>query len=142
MVNIICDLDGTLFDINHRLHFLEKSQWDEFFEAVKDDTPNQWCVELLRGMQELGYNIIFVTGRNEITRTVTIEKINEAGIHDFELYMRANKDRNPDFVAKKGIYKKQLAGRSILFVIEDRGQVVQMWRRLGLTVLQCDEGRF
>jgi hypothetical protein len=33
-------------------------------------------------------------------------------------------------------------GKDILFAVDDRQQVVDMWRRNGITCLQCDEGQF
>lgn len=38
--------------------------------------------------------------------------------------------------------KLQIGRDNILFVIDDRDSVVEMWRRNGLTVLQCAKGDF
>ncbi len=37
----VFDIDGTLADITHRLHFIqgEKKDWDAFFAACIDDAP-------------------------------------------------------------------------------------------------------
>lgn len=146
MKTIICDLDGTLANIDHRLHHLESKDWDSFFAAVKDDKPVEWCVILLRGLMQQGIRIIFVTGRNESTRPDTVEWIKALGlnlrIEAEDLYMRREKDRRPDYLVKEEIYSEYLQDENILFVLEDRKQVVDMWRRKGLIVLHCDEGDF
>ena len=141
MKTVICDLDGTLFNIDHRLHFLDKKDWDGFFAAVSDDTPNEWCVELLNALELAGHEVVFVSGRNEVARLETEKQLNALGLQG-RLFMRDAEDRRPDFELKKSYYQKALYRKDILFVIEDRTQVVEMWRAQGLTVLQCDEGSF
>jgi hypothetical protein len=39
---IICDLNGTLCNIDHRRHFVEEEpqDWKSFYEAIEDDTTN------------------------------------------------------------------------------------------------------
>lgn len=142
MKTVICDLDGTLFDVEHRLHFLAQKDWDGFFAAVKDDTPNEWCVDLLKSLQAAGHEIVFVSGRNESARDATLQQLQDLGFSDCPVSMRAEEDRRPDYVLKKEYYEANLYNRDVLFVIEDRSQVVRMWRSKGLTVLQCDEGEF
>lgn len=147
MKTVICDLDGTLFNVDHRLHYLEKKDWDGFFTAVKDDTPNEWCVELLKGMAEQGHEVVFVTGRNEKVRAETIESIHKCldwspAYIDEHLFMRHEKDRSPDYDLKAAIHAAFLHDRDILFVVEDRKQVVNMWRSKGYVVLHCEEGEF
>lgn len=139
---IVVDLDGTLFNIDHRLHYLEKKDWNGFFAAVKDDTVNEWCARLVRAMANAGCEIIFVSGRNEVARAATDEQLEKLGFNGMQLFMRPEKLRAPDFELKEAIYEQALKNKDILFVIEDRSQVVKMWRSKGLTVLQCDEGEF
>lgn len=141
---IIADLDGTLFNIDHRLHFIEEKNWDAFFRAAEDDTPNQWCVNLLLAMQTCGYDIAFVSGRNEIARATTIEQIMQLGLSGHSIYMRPANNRQPDYEFKRVLFDKtpELYEAEIEFVLEDRKQVADMWRSKGLTVLQCDEGEF
>lgn len=142
---VICDLDSTLFNIDHRLHFLKEKDWEGFYAAVKDDTPNQWCVELLRALDNAGYNIVFISGRNMSAYKATVVKLNEIGISSYALSMRAEDDRRPDFELKKEYankYLKNINIANILFAIEDRKRVVDMYRDMGITVLQCAEGEF
>jgi phosphoglycolate phosphatase-like HAD superfamily hydrolase len=124
MNTVICDLDGTLFDIDHRLYLLEEKRFDEFWAACVDDTPNEWCVTLLRALLASGINVIFVSGRNEVARPETIRQLQLLGFGRCKLLMRpAN-------------------AIEILFAIEDRARVAEMYRNRGIVVLQCATGDF
>ena len=57
--------------------------------------------------------------------------------------MRADKDQRPDNIIKGEIldmFRKE--GRDIAFAVDDRQQVVDMWRENGVLCLQCDVGDF
>lgn len=143
MKTIICDLDGTLFNIDHRLHFLDSKEWDKFFEACKDDTVNEWCLELLNAMKAAGHEIAFVSGRNSIARAETNRQLVELGFFpNTILLMRHELDRRPDYELKQEFLENELKDKDILFAIDDRSQVVRMYRSKKITVLQCDEGEF
>ena len=149
---IIVDLDGTLADCSHRLHHIEgeKKGWDKFFEGIKDDKVNEWCKHLIYGMHTAQYSYtalpIIVTGRPEKTIPATDDWLKENLIWPTSfagMFFRKDGDFRPDTVIKKEIYEKQIKGRyDILFVLEDRKNVVDMWRSLGLTCLQCADGDF
>ncbi|WP_202926579.1 hypothetical protein [Piscirickettsia salmonis] len=48
-----------------------------------------------------------------------------------------------DNIIKEEILDRLLSNnKHILFVIDDRRQVVDMWRRRGIVCLQCAEGNF
>lgn len=150
MKTLICDLDGTLCNAKHRIHHIEKNpkDWKSFFESARSDETNMWCLELMGSMRRSGYRILFVTGRGEEDRDLT-----ERWLHDNVpwfikygesahpgLLMRPAGDRRPDYEVKAEIYRELIEPKyHVLFVVEDRGSVVRMWRELGLTVLQCDD---
>jgi hydroxymethylpyrimidine pyrophosphatase-like HAD family hydrolase len=139
---IICDLDGTMFDIDHRLHFLDEKQWDAFWAACVDDTPNAWCVALIKAMKEQGYRIYYVTGRNEVAQAETIRQLREldvfAMMNGDKLFMRPRDNRDNATAFKQKLLNTELASVDILFVVEDGVKTCEMWRENGLTVLQCD----
>jgi hypothetical protein len=57
--------------------------------------------------------------------------------------MRADKDHRADHIIKKEILDSFLAqGLDIAFTVDDRQQVVDMWRENNITCLQCDLGDF
>ena len=49
-VDIIFDIDGTLMDVEHRVHFLqqEPKDWESFNQNMINDTPILEMSELLK----------------------------------------------------------------------------------------------
>lgn len=147
---VICDIDGTAANINHRRHLVEgkkkgeKVDWGRFFKEMVNDVPNEWCQKLLGALYQQGYQIVFVSGRPEDYRTETTLWLREHYGHIAfeELYMRPAGNYEQDYIIKERIFDEHLKNEEVLFVIDDRKQVVDMWREKGLTVLQCDEGNF
>jgi hypothetical protein len=95
-------------------------------------------------MYAQGYSIVFVSGRRESTREQTVAWLQQY-LKDgmwAELYMRKDGDYRKDSIIKKEIYDEHLSERNILFVLDDRRQVVDMWREQGLVCLQVAEGNF
>ena len=142
---IICDIDGTLADPTHRLHHIEKApkDWDSFFEACDKDKLNKWCFEIIKKFSASGYKILYITGRKESIRAHTIAWLLEQNCPSGSLIMRPNNTRIHDTELKEGIYKKEVEPKyDVLFTLEDRQSVVDMWRSLGLICLQCAPGDF
>ena len=140
---IIFDIDGTLADCSERVHHLEKSpkDWESFFDGMESDRPNHPVVEICNAMENNGHYILLCTGRYEKHRVVTEKWLGEHNILYHELRMRADNDKRPDTEIKREmISDKEL--KKLLLVVEDRERVVEMWRNLGITCLQCDSGNF
>jgi hypothetical protein len=57
--------------------------------------------------------------------------------------MRSEYDMRKDSIVKEEIYRQEILGRyNVWLVLDDRNQVVDMWRNLGLRVLQVAPGNF
>ena len=142
---VIVDIDGTIADCTHRLHYIQNQpkDWDSFYEACSDDKPIPDVLELCRHLHER-YLLLFVTGRKAKVRFKTRDWLEEYfNLDRCELFMRGEMDRREDWIVKKEIYEQCIAPfYSVQFVLEDRQQCVDMWRKLGLTCLQCDKGDF
>lgn len=155
---IICDLDGTLCNVEHRRHFVRptdgsKKDWVGFFKGIPDDTVNQWCADILRGLGDR-FQIVYCSGRDDNQRKMTEEWLAKHKLDTFydpvfetetkaPLYMRNRHDSRQDSIVKEVILDFEILTRYIpQFMIDDRKQVVEMWRRRGFTCLQCDEGDF
>lgn len=143
---VLFDIDGTLADIEHRRGYLDepKPDWKAFNAAMGDDTPNQPIVSLYLALwSNPEFNPILVTGRNETSRKITEQWLTWNAIPFSRLLMRKAKDFRADHIIKEEILDKLLAeGLDIHFTVDDRQQVVDMWRRRGITCLQCDVGDF
>jgi predicted kinase len=148
---VICDLDGTLCNLDHRLHYVKNenkklNRWDLFEKEVGKDGIYEWCKILVTQMQN-NYPIIFCSGRNENARKDTEEWLKR---HDFlpgyswrHLFMRHRQDYRQDYIIKEIILEFEIKTRySVLFSIDDRKQVVDMWRKHGIVCLQCAPGDF
>ncbi len=146
---IIVDLDGTLSDNTPRLHYFDNhtqvKDWTAINELSRYDLPNLWCQEMVHIYKDAGYKILFITGRAENAKQVTIEWLTRyLSPHvDYELHMRGAHDTREDFIVKEEIYTFLIAPRyDVSFAIDDRQQVVDMWRRIGLTCLQCKDSTY
>tara|TARA_R110002153_G_scaffold62147_2_gene167234 strand:+ start:1080 stop:1730 length:651 start_codon:yes stop_codon:yes gene_type:complete len=150
---VIFDIDGTLADITHRVHLAQAKKFNEFFDAMVDDVPNGPIVALLNGILNTGsldtyLQVIYCTGRPEKYRSVTQSFINDIQGYsrDCPLLMRPNKQRSvPDYEIKQGMLDgilNHVSKENILYAVDDRQQVVDMWRSNGITCLQCAVGNF
>lgn len=145
---IIVDIDGTLADISHRRHHVEgdKKDWALFKQGMHKDTVNEWCKWIVLMALQDGLKVFFVTGRMADCSTITREWVYEnfgLEAQHMSFFFRNVGDYRKDSIVKEEIYKKYIEPcYDVLFVVDDRKQVVDMWREQGLTCLQCAEGDF
>jgi hypothetical protein len=94
-------------------------------------------------LQTAGKAIIFVSGREDKYKPQTLLWLEKHGIKFDHLYMRKSGDLRKDSIVKQEIYEQLILNQyNIAFVLDDRDQVVRVWRDLGLTCLQVDYGDF
>ena len=154
----IFDLDGTLADVSHRLHFIngERKDYNAFFKASINDTPIEATVSLLHRLRASGARIMIWTGRSDIVkddtlawldqyvcRTDTFSNTDLAYMQSI-LTMRKDSDHRHDHVIKQEWLQALPANvrASINGVFEDRSSVVDMWRRNGIVCYQVAPGDF
>lgn len=138
---IICDLDGTLSIFEYTNGMQIRSPYDG--SKCHLDFICKPVAEALRAFYNLGYAIIFVSGREEKFRTQTFEFLErvkeEYGITWLNLYMRPSGDFRKDTVIKDEIYSKYIEEKyNVLCVFDDRKIVVDHWRSKGLFVFDCN----
>lgn len=137
---VIFDIDGTLADLSHRLHHIQRHpvNWDAFFAEVGNDAVIEPVRELAQALHGAGYQVILVSGRTDKVRDLTIGWLEAHAIPFDALHMRREGDYRQDFIVKSELLDVVLAeGYEILCVVDDRPSVVAMWRDRGLTCLQC-----
>jgi hypothetical protein len=152
---IVCDLDGTLCNLDHRLHFVkgERKNWGAFFKHLDKDEPNEWCAELLKQMANGNYAVVYCSGRPDSYKEATdkwlrandLKFFHVGDCHDYmaPLYMRNRGDHRDDSIVKEILLDFEILTRfTPYFMIDDRKRVVDMWRKRGYIVLQCAEGNF
>ncbi len=162
--DVICDIDGTLMNVEDRRVFAvenkrpedNKMNWDVFLDPEnmeKYDRPNWDVVFLIKKLMSTGSTIIFTSARNERHRDVSIKQI----VHGCNismavttysnkgnrLYLRRDGDFRGDEITKKEIFEKILTdGFRPQLAFDDRDRVVSMWRSIGLPCFQVREGKF
>ena len=131
---IICDIDGTLALMSGRSPY----EWVK----VGDDTVNRPVLHLLKNYS--GSQVIFVSGRDSVCRASTVDWLfYKAGIANPILFMRAEGDMRKDSIVKRELFDEHIRDSyDVQFVLDDRDQVVEMWRSLGLACFQVAEGDF
>ncbi len=140
---VIIDLDGTLCIHNGRSPFeYDKCDTDLVNRPVRKILSSimyEWNVGGIKT------NIIFLSGREDSCKEKTIKWLKEtAGIDiNFDLYMRKTGDSRKDCIVKREIFDAEIKDKYYVeFILDDRNQVVNMWRSMGLTCLQVADGDF
>lgn len=169
---VIVDVDGTLANLSHRrghvvpiFHHKEgclvpdpkhgrcegcgakgEKDWAAFFAKAPADTPIKPIFDLVRTLSR-EYTILVVSGRGTDIGIQTEDWLdqhwpNVGSLPRYRhLFMRQGGDYRPDFQVK-GEIADLLPLDRVAYVIDDRDQVVQMWRDRGLTCLQVAKGDF
>lgn len=172
---IIFDIDGTLADNTERMHAItraraerlgvtvedlqaqhvpwEQEDWEAFNSKCHLDKPIGPVCDVAAGVMRLGrYVPLFVTGRVEACRDVTMEWLWDTGIfHDVfmrpsllreTLFMRPDGDHRPDYILKEEILDKYIIPYwQLVMAFEDRPAVADMWRRRGILVAHVGGGK-
>ena len=142
---IIVNLDGTLANCDHRRHHVmsKPKNWKAFYGGIDLDLPNLWCLDLVSTYTMAATSIILVSGRPDDHRAVTERWLDRYNVTYDRLIMRAAGDNRDDMVVKKELYQKQIEPYyKVIFTVDDRKRVVDMWRSLGLICLHCAEGNY
>lgn len=140
---VIFDIDGTLADISERIHHIRRKpkNWNAFSAGMAQDKAIHSMVRLCNILFAAGLRIILCSGRNEKNRPETVEWLAKNGVNYHDLLLRKDDDYRTDSIVKREILHG-LDKSKILFVVEDRNRVVEMWRAEGLVCLQPAPGDF
>lgn len=129
---IIVDVDGTL------AHKSDRSPFD--WHRVGEDT----CNEAIKGIVSLyPHTVIIMSGRDGVCKPETARWLQENGIKYDHLLMREPNNNEKDSIIKRRLFEENVRGKYYVeYVLDDRNQVVAMWREMGLVCLQVAEGDF
>lgn len=141
---IIVGIDGTI------AHRKDRGSYD--WKRVGEDEPDEVIRDLMYAMidhfrscdnDSEDVDIIYLSGRDSVCRQETMDWLNLHNFPDGMLYMRAENDARKDSIVKYELFDTHIRNNyNVLFVLDDRSQVVQMWRDIGLKCLQVAEGNF
>jgi predicted kinase len=128
---IIVDLDGTL------ALFGDKNPYERDFI---NDTVNEPVKNILNLENSIGTIILIFSGRNGKFKSETEEWLKNNEIKYNRLYMRNEIDNRKDSIVKKEMLDNYAKNKYyIKYVIDDRGQVVKLWKSLGLFVFDVNQ---
>ena len=161
---IMCDLDGTLAINDHGRKF-----WGEETALCDKDSLNfpvssvlqtymSYNRSILKSLADvddkhqvdeflLTVKIIYMSGREDKYKPSTVKFLKKHNLDSevwTELHMRKTDDFREDSIIKKELYDAHVKDKyDVLFVLDDRDQVVNMWRNeLGLACFQVANGNF
>jgi hypothetical protein len=141
----IFDIDGTLADCSHRLHWIHPrpaKDWRAFFADAINDKPILHIIELAQHLQHHA-PIVIVSGRSDECREDTLFWLERYEVPCRALYMRKAGDHRNDDILKSEMLDALLAdGWKPIMAFDDRDRVVKMWRSRGVPCAQVAEGNF
>lgn len=131
----VVDIDGTL-----ALNTGGRSPYD--LDRVHEDTPNPAVVSVVQALADNAFSVVFCSGREDSCRPETEAWLRQHIGWAAPLFMRSADDKRRDSIVKRELLDEIGALYAVRGVIDDRKQVVEMWRAAGLTCLQVAEGDF
>lgn len=132
---VVFDLDGTL------AHITGRSPYDG--KLCASDLLNKSVYGLWEAVGKMGHSRIILSGRNGDSKAETELWLQKNNIFPSRLIMRAEGDIRKDSEIKEELFNEHIRDQyNVLFVVDDRDQVVKLWRSLGLTCLQVNYGDF
>jgi hypothetical protein len=131
----LVDIDGTVAKKGDRSPF----DW----KRVGEDALVHGVHKLVWTLYDSSYRVILVSGRDAVCRPETEAWLKQHEVPYHELHMRGERDVRKDAIVKAEIFWNEIAPRfNVVGVLDDRNQVVRMWRDMGLFCAQVAEGDF
>ena len=169
-MDIVFDIDGTLADATHRLHYIKdpaswksingkppSPDWKSFLsdEQVIQDAPMPQTWEVLHGLLAQGNRAIFITGRSQAQEALTWYWLTQMcdvrrpaaeyliRYPEHKIFMRAIGDNRPSHIVKRELLNRaRELGYNPKMAFEDRIDDTFMWRQEGLLCAQVAEGNY
>ena len=143
---ILVDVDGTT-----ALQHEGRTPYEH--EKSGDDYPHVPIITLANDMRTRGVAVadrgiiipemMVFSAREEVRYDTTADWLRRNGLLFDNIYMRREGDRREDSIVKQEMYQQFIEPRyNVLFVLDDRVRVCEMWRSIGLPTLQVNYGDF
>ena len=149
---VIFDLDGTLADDTHRIHYImgEKRDWTSYFATAHADTPLMPAIEVMIMLANEGHRVEIWTGRPEWLRKTTVEWLTTHVSPSFDwggllhqaipIRMRPDDDyRSSSVVKGEWLAEERARGLNPDLALDDRRVGVEFWRGHGIACWQVQD---
>lgn len=128
---VLVDLDGTVAEKGDRSPF----DWDK----VDQDMPIKIVIDIVNGLYASGYEVIFMSGRDNVCRTKTRNWLAQyvgEWTRKANLYMRKQGDQRRDSIAKAEMFWDNVVGKfNVVAALDDRKQVLELWTNMGIKTI-------
>jgi phosphoglycolate phosphatase-like HAD superfamily hydrolase len=152
----LCDIDGTVADLTHRLQYIDKDardehgkrvrpNWRKFFQYCVYDMPITPVIETIQLLHKAGALIVMMSGRSDEVRGETEQWLKQYDVPFDAMFMRKAGDSRQDSIVKEELLAQVLDAypfSEIVGIFDDRDQVVNMYRSKGYKVFQVAKGDF
>lgn len=132
----IVDIDGTLAHSPHRSPYdLSKVHLDQLDHPVS---------EVARALHAAGNLLVVLSGREDSSYDETLQWLEEnLAVPFVGPIMRKAGDGRKDYIVKAELFDEHVRDHyNVIGALDDRQQVVDMWRQMGLKCLQVQPGDF
>ncbi len=143
---ILLDLDGTLFDDRHRLHLIQgddfsddvsQNNYEAYHQAMSRDRLHIFVKSITNNLSiAYGAKIIILTSRPIRWEKETREQLTKYNVLFHELIMRRDDDLRTSPIVKGEAVDILLNSYDITAALEDRDDVIEMFRRKGIFSLK------
>jgi len=149
---VLVDIDGT---IAHMRDYRGPFDW----KSVGKDDPDLNVMQVISWIREGMWSyhariggfqhgkpvpkVILMSGRDRSCEQETRDWATSWDFNFDELFMRPEKDMRADNIVKHELFNEHIRDNyDVVMVFDDRNQVVDMWRSMGIQVAQVAEGDF
>ncbi len=155
----IIDIDVTIADLSHREHLVQgpkkQQNWDAFIhpQAVAKDPAVPGAREAIHKLIRAGYDLVFLTGRNDGLADVTQEwLINKMGVETYmgkkksndrgyQLLMRPKGNQETATIYKGRLMKQIMRGRkdAATLAFDDDAYMWSIYAKHGCVVFKAPD---
>lgn len=142
----IFDIDGTLANGEHRYPLVNNGNhdWGRYKSLSMKDTVYPDIANWFRGVRP-NMNVFLVSGRGTDEGADTEEWLEWHDLIPDRMFMRQGGDFRQDAIIKQEILDKMIAAYgkdAIKFAVDDRPQVIEMWKKNGIQVFPVHQERW
>ena len=135
---ILCDIDGTVANNDHRQDLLKNyKDWDKFFSELVNDVPIYEIISLVNQEYENGLEVIFITGRPERYRKITHDWLSQYFKFELNIMMRSDSDKRNKLLIKSEMLENFDKKKQVLRVYENDPDLIKLWEEFSFDIVNA-----